>query len=81
MILESGAGEFSIDWTLVMPKIAKVARACAWDHAGYAWSDMSPGFERFPDVASDMHELLQSAGIHPPLVLVGYVMGALYARV
>jgi pimeloyl-ACP methyl ester carboxylesterase len=80
VILESGAGEFSIDWALTQPLIAKVTRVCAYDRAGYAWSDMSGGFEQFPAVAGDMQDLLRNAGIEPPYVLVGHAFGALYAR-
>jgi pimeloyl-ACP methyl ester carboxylesterase len=80
VILESGAGGFSFDWALAQPAIAKVTRVCAYDRAGYAWSDMSPGFEQFPAVAEDMQELLRQAGIKPPWVLVGHAFGALYAR-
>lgn len=80
VILESGAGEFSFDWALVQPKISRTTRVCAYDRAGYAWSDMSPGFEQFSFVAHDLHELLRKARIRPPYVLVGHAFGALYAR-
>jgi pimeloyl-ACP methyl ester carboxylesterase len=80
VILESGAGEFSLDWALAQPSIAKVTRVCAYDRAGYAWSDMSPGFEQFSAVAEDMQDLLRQAGIGPPYVLAGHAFGALYAR-
>ena len=80
VILESGAGEFSFDWALAQPAIAKTTRVCAYDRAGYAWSDMSPGFEQLSAVATDMRSLLQKAGISPPYILVGHAMGAVYAR-
>jgi pimeloyl-ACP methyl ester carboxylesterase len=80
VILESGAGEFSLDWALAIPAIASVTRVCAWDRAGYAWSDRSPQFEEFPAVAEDMRELLRRSGIQPPWILAGHAMGALYAR-
>jgi pimeloyl-ACP methyl ester carboxylesterase len=80
VILESGAGEFSIDWALAQPLIAKITRVCAYDRAGYAWSQMGPGFEQFPAVAADLRELLQRAGVRPPWILVGHAFGALYAR-
>ncbi len=80
VILESGAGEFSLDWALAQPSIAKVTRVCAYDRAGYAWSDMSPGFEQFSAAAEDMQAVLRKAGIEPPYVLAGHAFGALYAR-
>jgi pimeloyl-ACP methyl ester carboxylesterase len=80
VLLESGAAEFSLDWALVMPRIARITRVCAWDRAGYAWSDSSSHFEEFPAVAEDMRELLRQTGIQPPWILAGHAMGALYAR-
>ena len=59
---------------------AKVTRVCAYDRAGYAWSDMSPGFERFSAIAADMRELLRKAGINPPWILAGHALGALKQR-
>jgi len=78
--LESGAGEFSFDWALTIPLIAETKQVCAWDRAGYAWSDMHPGFEQFPAVAADMRAVLQKAGVNPPWILVGHALGTLYAR-
>src|SRR5688572_9374766 len=39
VVLVPGAGDFSSDWALVQPGVAKFARACAYDRAGAAWSD------------------------------------------
>jgi pimeloyl-ACP methyl ester carboxylesterase len=80
VILEAGTGEFSFDWVFVQPAIAKVTRVCVYDRAGYAWSEMSPGFEQFSAVADDMQSLLRKAGIKPPYILVGHAFGTLYAR-
>jgi hypothetical protein len=34
VILEAGAGDFSVDWSLVQPGIAAFARVCSYDRAG-----------------------------------------------
>jgi pimeloyl-ACP methyl ester carboxylesterase len=80
VILHPGTGEFSFDWALVQHKIAKKTQVCSYDRAGYAWSDMSPEFERFGPTAGNLHELLLKAGVKPPYILVGHAMGALYIR-
>src|SRR6266478_4464160 len=41
-ILEAGAGDFSVDWSLVQPAMARFARVCSYDRAGSAWSDLGP---------------------------------------
>jgi len=80
VILCPGTGEFSFDWDLVQHKIAKRTQVCSYDRAGYAWSDMSPDFERFGSAAENLHELLLKAGVKPPYILVGHGMGTLYMR-
>ena len=42
VVIETGAGAFSVDWTLVQPEVAKVTRVLTYDRAGYAWSDRGP---------------------------------------
>src|SRR5262245_54229769 len=38
----AGAGDFSFTWGLVLPRVAKFTRACAYDKAYCAWSDPGP---------------------------------------
>src|SRR3989442_14962234 len=38
VILEAGAGGFSVDWSLVQPEVASFARVCSYDRAGLGWS-------------------------------------------
>ena len=38
VILEAGAGDFSVEWSLVQPAVAKFARVCSYDRAGDGWS-------------------------------------------
>src|SRR3954452_12650210 len=42
VILEAGAGDFSVDWSLVQPLVARFARVCSYDRAGSGWSDLGP---------------------------------------
>lgn len=39
MILEAGAGDFSVEWSLVQPDVARFVRACSYDRAGDGWID------------------------------------------
>ena len=34
VILEAGAGDFSVDWSLVQPGVARLARVCSYERAG-----------------------------------------------
>ena len=80
VILESGAGGFSIDWALVQPEMTKTARVCSYDRASYGWSDPGPQWDTVEQVAHDLETALKKAGEHPPYVLVGPSMGGLFTR-
>jgi pimeloyl-ACP methyl ester carboxylesterase len=80
VIMESGNGETSLDWSLVQPEAARSARVCAYDRPGYGWSDPSP-FPRLPESnVEELHTLLNRAGIQGPYVLVAHSYGGLVAR-
>src|SRR5437016_762463 len=38
VILMAGGGAFSIDWSLVQPRITEQTRTCSYDRAGLGWS-------------------------------------------
>ena len=42
VILEAGIGDFSVEWSLVQPGVAKFARVCTYDRGGDGWSDLGP---------------------------------------
>ena len=77
-VVVAGAG-YSFDWALVQPEVAKFARICTYDPAGFAWSDPGPG-ARCEDRVADLHKLLDAAGEQGPFILVGMSYGALVAR-
>jgi pimeloyl-ACP methyl ester carboxylesterase len=82
VVLLHGLGDFSFDWALVQPEVARFAHVCAYDRAGaQAWSDPGPRPRGPKKVAAELHALLANAGIKPPLVLVGHSWGGIIARV
>lgn len=80
VVFSNGAGDFSFDWYLVQTQVAKFARACSYDRAGEAWSELGPkprtGFQE----AHDLGRLLHRAGEKGPFLLVGQSMGGTIAR-
>jgi pimeloyl-ACP methyl ester carboxylesterase len=80
VILDSGLGDTYISWQKVQPQIATFARVCSYDRAGLGYSDSSSGPRTSAVIASELHELLQAAGIPPPYVLVGHSMGGFDVR-
>jgi pimeloyl-ACP methyl ester carboxylesterase len=80
-VLEAGAGDFSFDWGLVQPGLAKVTRVCSYDRAGYAWSEPGPTPRTVRQIVAELGALLTNAHIAPPYVLVGHSLGGFIARV
>src|SRR5262245_45485638 len=80
VILEAGAGGFSVDWSLVQPEVARFARVCSYDRAGLGWSDLGPRPRTLRQVTWELHTLLEKAGVRPPYVFVGQSYGGILAR-
>jgi pimeloyl-ACP methyl ester carboxylesterase len=80
VILEPGLGDFSVEWGLVQPGIAKFARVCSYDRAGDGWSELGPHPRTFRQIVYELHTLLDKAGVKPPLLLVGHSYGGWLVR-
>jgi pimeloyl-ACP methyl ester carboxylesterase len=80
VVLESGSGDFSFDWSLVQPGVARFTRVCSYDRAGHAWSDLGPRPRTMNQIAYELHTTLVKLGIRPPYVLAGQSFGGLLVR-
>ncbi|MDH3306411.1 MAG: alpha/beta hydrolase [Acidimicrobiia bacterium] len=80
VILESGLGGFSLDWSHLQPDIATTTRVCSYDRAGYGWSDGRPTQSSSAEVATDLRAVLAGAGEDGPFLVVGHSIGGLHAR-
>ncbi len=80
VVMDSGVGSFSLDWSLVLPEIARFTRACVYDRAGMGWSGPGRGPRTSRRIAAELHALASKAGLEPPFVLVGHSSGGLNVR-
>ncbi len=80
VVLDAGLGGFSLDWNLVQPELAATTRVCAYDRAGYGWSDPSPHARTPSQIADELNTLLVNAGIQGPYVLVGHSAAGKHVR-
>lgn len=80
VVLEAGMGNCSFDWRLIQPAVAQWGRVCAYDRAGYGWSDASRAVGSLQQRAADLHTLLTKAGESGPYVLVGHSFGGILVR-
>ncbi len=80
VILDAPLGASHMAWSLVQPEVAKFARVCSYDRAGYGWSDPGPRPRTCAMAVEELHALLREAGVPPPYVLVGNSIGGANAR-
>jgi len=80
VILEAGAGNPSIGWSLVQSEVEGFTRVCSYDRAGFGWSDPSTSHLTREQVANDLHKLLQVASVPGPYILAGHSAGGEYIR-
>ena len=80
IILDSGTGGFSLEWIDIQHSLSQYVRVCAYDRAGYGWSDMGPLPRTTKRITHELHTLLQNAGIHGPYIMVGHSFGGFTAQ-
>ena len=80
VVLEAGVGDFSVEWSLVQPGVARFARVCSYDRAGDGWSELGPHPRTFQQIVYELHTLLQRANERAPYVLVGHSYGSWLVR-
>lgn len=80
VILEAGAGNPALGWTFVQEEAAGFTRICSYDRPGYGWSDPAANPLSREQVATTLHQLLETAGVQGPYLLVGHSAGGEYIR-
>jgi pimeloyl-ACP methyl ester carboxylesterase len=80
VILDAALGASSLSWTYVRPAVAAYAHACAYDRAGFGWSEAGPLPRTVTRIVAELRRLLAGAALTPPYVLVGHSFGGLVAR-
>jgi len=80
VLLEAGAIADSSAWFKVQPLLAAHARVCAYDRAGFGFSSEGPMPRDLDADVSDLHALIQRAGLATPLVMVGHSLGSNIVR-
>lgn len=81
VVLEAGLADSLDTWKGLQPDIARFARVCSYDRAGYGYSDRGPMPRTSERIASELHTALISAGEKPPYLLVGHSFGGFNVRV
>jgi pimeloyl-ACP methyl ester carboxylesterase len=80
VVFDAALGASSLSWSLVLPRVAAVTRACSYDRAGFGWSEPGPLPRTVERIADELYVLLHRAGVQMPWVLVGHSFGGLVMR-
>ena len=80
VILESGSNADSATWFRVQPLLAARTRVCAYDRAGYGFSDEGPKPRSLDADVADLRALIRAARLRTPVVLVGHSLGSNIVR-
>lgn len=80
VVFEAGANADSSTWYRVLPMLQGQAQVCAYDRAGYGFSDEGPMPRDLNADVTDLHELIRTAKLPLPIVLVGHSLGSNIVR-
>ena len=75
VVFDAGLGGSSLDWIYVQERLQKDTRVCAYDRAGYGWSDPGPPPRTTARIVEELELLLKGANVTPPYILVGHSFG------
>jgi pimeloyl-ACP methyl ester carboxylesterase len=78
VLFDAGSGVDMMTWRHVQGRIGRLTRSCAYDRAGYGFSDLPEGTSDARNAAEDIHRLLQVASIPVPIVYVGHSGAGIY---
>lgn len=79
-LFEAGTNADSSIWYRVLPLLQNQVRACAYDRAGYGFSDEGPLPRDLDADVKDLHAVIRAAQFPLPLVLVGHSLGSNIVR-
>lgn len=80
VLFEAGLGGSSLEWLPVQQALSARTTGCAYDRAGYAWSDPSPYPRHAVQIAHEANTMLNAMKMDGPLILVGHSFGGFVMR-
>ncbi len=81
VLFEAGLGGSALEWGAVRERLRSDARTCAYDRAGYGWSDPTVRVRTAGRLAAELAELLAVAHLGgAPVIVVAHSFGGFVAR-
>ena len=80
VLFEAGGNADSSAWYRVLPMLQGHARVCAYDRAGFGFSDEGALPRDLDARVADLHKLVRAAEFTAPIILVGHSLGSNIVR-
>lgn len=77
VVLTAGFNDTTLGWEPVHETLARTTRVCAWDRAGFGFSDASPEPQDAAHTTADLEALVTLGAIAGPFIMVGHSAGGL----
>lgn len=78
IVIDASLG--GVEGYLLITELAKIARVCIYDRAGYGWSQSVATSRTSQQIVNELHELLNIAEVPLPYILVGDSFGSYNLR-
>jgi len=80
MVVDVGAGNWSVHWAHIQTALKADGRICLYDRAGLGWSSAWSGEITGANLTQQLHDLLAASGEPAPYLIVGHSLGGYIAR-
>jgi pimeloyl-ACP methyl ester carboxylesterase len=80
VLFESGIAATNLNWCHIQERVSRFSTTASYDRGGLGWSSPCPSPRTPINIASELHKMLDGAGIKPPYILVGHSFGGLVMR-
>lgn len=80
VVFEAGIAATNLNWAHIQEKVAGFASTASYDRCGLGWSSPCRTARTPGNIAVELHQMLNGAGIKPPYILVGHSFGGLVMR-
>ena len=80
VLFEAGIAATNLNWCHIQETVSQFTHTASYDRGGLGWSSQASSARTPGNIAIELHEMLQRAGIKPPYILVGHSFGGLVMR-
>jgi pimeloyl-ACP methyl ester carboxylesterase len=80
VLFEAGIAATNLNWHHIQETVSLFTCTASYDRSGLGWSSPIRTVRTLANITSELHTMLQRAGIKPPYILVGHSFGGLVMR-